>query len=312
MATSDITDTTTTDVTDIIDSDIIDSDIIVVGGGPAGLQAALSVGRVHRSAVLLDDGRYRNASVSHMHNLIGADGTPPEEFRARARAELSAYETVRVLSARATEVVAGDGGFATTLEGGAVVRSRAVVLATGVHDELPPVPGLAQVWGGRVAHCPFCHAHEFAGGRFGILGIAPAAHLSVMLAPIAGSVVVLPLEGDEADGSSSDRPAVVGMRDTGTALEVTMADGTVEVVDVAFVAPVLRQRSELPGLLGLDLNPSGCVRVDEFQRTSRPGVLAAGDMAHLPAYPMPMASVASATAAGQLAASAAIMHLMSM
>jgi thioredoxin reductase len=284
----------------------IETDILIVGGGPAGLQAALSVGRVHRDAVLLDDGRYRNATVAHMHNLIGADGTPPEEFRSRARTEIGAYETVRVMNERASGSVAADGGFVTTLDGGGVVRSRTIVLATGVRDELPPVPGLAEVWGGRVAHCPFCHAHEFAGGRFGILGTAAAAHLSVMLGPIAGSVVVLPLEGDD-----TDRPEVVGMRDTGSALEVTLADGSVEVVDVAFVAPTLRQRSELPAQLGLELNPSGCVRVDEFQRTSVPGVLAAGDMAHLLAYPMPMASVASATAAGQLAASAAIMHLMS-
>ncbi|MGA8046230.1 MAG: NAD(P)/FAD-dependent oxidoreductase [Dermatophilaceae bacterium] len=290
----------------------IATDIVIVGGGPAGLQAALTVGRVHREAVLLDDGRYRNAAVAHMHNLIGADGTTPEEFRSRARRELAAYETIRLLNEGASGIVAAEGGFVTTLAGGGVVRSRAVVLATGVRDELPPVPGLAQVWGGRVAHCPFCHAHEFAGGRFGILGTATATHLSRMLAPVAGSVVVLPLEGDEADGRPVDQPTVVGMRDTGAALEVTLADDSVEVVDVAFVAPALRQRSDLPALLGLEPNPSGCVRVDEFQRTSVPGVLAAGDMAHLPAYPMPMASVASATAAGQLAASAAIMHLLSM
>lgn len=290
----------------------LDTDILIVGGGPAGLQAALTVGRVHRDAVLLDDGRYRNATVAHMHNLIGADGTPPEEFRSRAREELAAYGTIRLSSERASGIVSADGGFAVTLAHGAVVRSRAVVLATGVRDELPPVPGLAQMWGGRVAHCPFCHAHEFAGGRFAVLGAATAAHLSRMLAPIAGSVVVLPLVGDEVDGGPADHPPVSGMRDTGAALEVTLADGSVEMVDVAFVAPALRQRSDLPALLGLELNASGCVRVDEFQRTSVPGVLAAGDMAHLAAYPMPMASVASATAAGQLAASAAIMHLLSM
>ena len=297
--------------TNDIGTGAISTDILIVGGGPAGLQAALSVGRVHRDAVLLDDGRYRNANVAHMHNLIGADGTPPEEFRNRARTELAAYETIGQSSGRASGVVVADGGFVTTLDGGEVIRSRAVILATGVRDELPPVPGLDEVWGGRVAHCPFCHAHEFAGGRFGILGTAAAGHLSVMLAPIAGSVTVLPLAGDETDGRPVDRATVAGMRDTGTALEVSLTDGSVESVDVAFVVPALRQRSHLPELLGLELNPSGCVRVDEFQRTSVPGVLAAGDMAHLAAYPMPMASVASATAAGQLAASAAIMHLLS-
>jgi len=290
------------------------TDILIVGGGPAGLQAALTVARVHRQAVLVDDGHYRNASVAHMHNIIGADGTPPHEFRARALAELGAYDTVSTRAASVSELRTDSGGFIADLADGSALAARAVILATGVRDELPPVPGLAEVWGGRVAHCPFCHAHEFAGGRIGILGTAPAAHLGALLAPVAGSVIVLPLEGDNEeapDGSHVASSHVVGMRDTGAALELTLADGSVESVDVAFVATSLRQRSSLPEQLGLELNESGCVRVDELQRTSVPGVLAAGDMAHVAALPKPMASVATAISAGQLAASAAIMQLLS-
>ena len=292
----------------------ITTDILIVGGGPAGLQAALTVARVHRQAVLLDDGRYRNASVAHMHNIIGADGTPPHDFRARAQAELAGYDTVATRPVSARAIRESETGFAADLSDGTRLTARVVILATGVSDELPPIPGLDEVWGGRVAHCPFCHAHEFAGGRIGILGTAPAAHLGALLAPVAGSVIVLPLEGDSAraaDGAHVARSHVVGMRDTGSSLDLTLADGSVESVDVAFVATALRQRSELPAQLGLELNDSGCVRVDELQRTSLPGVLAAGDMAHVPALPMPMASVATAIAAGQLAASAAIMHLLS-
>jgi thioredoxin reductase len=291
------------------------TEFLVVGGGPAGMQAALSLGRVHRDVVLLDDGRYRNATVRHMHNVLGADGTPPTEFRKRVREELAAYDTVTVRDVGATSL-AGDAttGFVVHLGDGTDLRARAVVLATGVRDELPDVPGLEQLWGGRAAQCPFCHAHEFAGGRFGILGLGAAAHLSAMLAPIAGSVVVLPL-GDEGgaqlpDGSPAGA-SVTGMRDTGSAVEVALADGSVEVVDVVFTVPTLRQRSPLAAALDLELNESGCVRVDAFQRTSVAGVFAAGDMAHQPAYPMPMASVVAAAAAGQLAAAAALMHVLS-
>jgi thioredoxin reductase len=291
------------------------TEFLVVGGGPAGLQAALSLGRVHRDVVLLDDGRYRNATVRHMHNVLGADGTPPEEFRRRVREELAAYETVAVRDVGATSLT-GDAttGFVAHLGDGARVWARAVVLATGVRDELPDVPGLEELWGGRAAQCPFCHAHEFAGGRYGILGLGPAAHLSAILAPVAGSVVVVPLADEGGarlpDGSSAG-PSVAGMRDTGSAVEVALADGSVEVVDVVFTVPALRQRSPLAAELGLELNESGCVRVDAFQRTSVHGVFAAGDMAHQRAHPMPMASVIAAAAAGQLAASAALMHVLS-
>lgn len=292
---------------------MVHTGIVIIGGGPAGLQAALSLGRIHRDAVLLDDGRYRNATVSHMHNVLGADGTAPGDFRARAREQLDAYDTVSAHSASAIEIAPDATGFVTRLSDGGVLHSRALILATGVRDELPAVPGLEALWGGRAAQCPFCHAHEFAGGRFGVLGLGPAAHLAPMLAPLAGSIVALPLAGEPAGPPAAVRvagSAVVGMRETGSVVEVTLADGGVEHVDVVFAVPTLRQRSPFAEQLGLELNDSGCVRVDEFQRTSVPGVFAAGDMAHLPAYPLPMASVVSATAAGLLAASGATMHLL--
>ena len=289
------------------------TEIVIIGGGPAGLQAALSLGRIHRTAVLLDDGRYRNATVRHMHNVLGDDGTAPSDFRTRAREQLGAYETVAVRGEEASEIARDGDGFVVRLAGDEALHSRGVILATGVRDELPAVPGLEALWGGRAAQCPFCHAHEFAGGRFGILGAGPAAHLAAMLAPVAGSVIVLPLDGDAVEtppGVPVAGSAVVGMRDTGSSVEVTLADGGVEQVDVVFAVPTLRQRAPFADQLGLELNESGCVRVDEFQRTSLPGVFAAGDLAHTPAYPMPMASVIAAAAAGQLAASAATMHLL--
>ncbi|NLW99632.1 MAG: NAD(P)/FAD-dependent oxidoreductase [Actinomycetales bacterium] len=291
----------------------MDTDILIVGGGPAGLQAALTASRVHRRAVLLDDGDYRNAPVRHMHNLIGADGAAPEEFRARALGELAAYDTVACRPLAASEIRPSETGFVADLSDGSSLEARTVILATGVRDELPPIPGLDEVWGGRVAHCPFCHAHEFAGGRMAILGTEPASHLSDLLGPVAGSLTVFPLEGDSADapnGSDVAASHVVGMRDTGSALELTLADGSHESVAVAFIAPPQRQRSALPERLGLALNDSGCVRVDEFQHTSLPGVFAAGDMAHLSALAMSTDSVASAIASGEVAASSAISHLL--
>ncbi|GAA2740092.1 NAD(P)/FAD-dependent oxidoreductase [Terrabacter aerolatus] len=295
------------------------TEIAVIGGGPAGLQAALSLGRVHRDAVLFDDGTYRNAAVSHMHNVVAHDGTPPADFRAAARRQLTAYGTVSVREGRVATVEEVDGTFHLGLADGTTVTAAAVVLATGVRDSLPPVPGLEALWGDLVAHCPFCHGHEFSGQRVGILGAAIAPHLSGLLGRIASEIVVLTDGEDVPDGL----PAGVAVRtervvgaerhDGGVRVVLAGADGehVHEQVAGLFVRPVLHQSAPFAEQLGLELNPSGGVRVDELARTSRERIFGAGDMAHLAAHPMPMASVVAAAAAGQLAAAAATMSLLS-
>lgn len=290
------------------------TDIAVIGGGPAGLQSALTAGRVRRQVTLFDDGTYRNATVSHMHNVLTHDGTPPADFRAAARRELTAYDTVTVREER-VETVERDGtGFRLTLASGEVMTAYAVVLATGVRDELPPVAGLQEVWGDLAAQCPFCHGFEFAGQRIGILGAAAAPHLSALLAPVAGELVVLDEGQALPEGATLDVPRVaarvtaVERHDDG--LRLALDDGSSEDVAVLFVVPTLHQSAPFADQLGLERNPSGAVRVDEFGRTSVPGVFAGGDLAHLPAYPMPMASVVQASAAGQVAGSSAIAHLL--
>jgi len=296
----------------------VHTDIAIIGGGPAGLQAALTIGRIHRDVVLFDDGTYRNATVSHMHNVVANDGTPPEEFRALARKQLAAYDTVSVREERVEEIEEVDGTFRLRLADGSTLIAHAVVLATGVRDTLPPVPGVDDLWGDLVAHCPFCHGHELSGQRIGILGGAIAPHLSAMLERIASELVVF-TDGDELPEEWDARPEVrtgrvtsVARHDGGVRVTLEGPDGEVRHEQVAglFVKPAMTQAAPFAEQLGLELNPSGCVRVDEFGRTSRPGIFAGGDLAHLPAYPMPMATVTMAAAAGQLAASGAIMAVM--
>lgn len=272
-------------------------DAIIIGGGPAGLQAALTLGRMHRTALLLDSGEYRNATVPHAHNLITNDGRDPAELRAIVRGELAAYATVEVRDARATAVAASGAGVAVSVDG-AEVEASTLVLATGLHDELPGIPGLAAHWGDRVANCPFCHGHEFAGERVAVLNATDhAAMLAAMLAPIAREVVIL------------DPAQVAEVRDAQAGLALRLADGRVEEVAGAFVAPVSTQRAPFAAQLGLELQPSGAVRIDAYGRTSVDGVYAAGDMAHSDAAPGLLASLAAAAASGQLAAVAVVQRL---
>jgi len=272
-----------------------DFNVIVIGGGPAGLQAALTLGRVHRRTLLLDSGSYRNDPAGHMHNFLGHDGTPPAELRAAARRDLAEYDTVRIRDEAARAVRADGDGFAVDLAA-ETVTARGVILATGVRDTLPDVPGLSDLFGDLVAHCPFCHGHEYAGRRVGVLG--DPEHLRGILAPVASEVIGL------------DPDSVERVERAGDGLRVLCRDGSSEELGGLFVTPTFAQAAPFAEQLGLTQLSSGCIEVDAMGRTSRPGVHAAGDLAHSAVLPMPMASVLMAAAAGQLAASSMIQHLM--
>jgi thioredoxin reductase len=286
-----------------------DFDAIVIGGGPAGLQATLTLGRVHRRVLMLDSGSYRNDPAHHMHNVVTHDGTPPAEFRSAARTDLAAYDTVTVRDAAAASVRQDGDGFAVHVDG-EVVTARGLVLATGVRDALPDKPGLAALFGGPVAHCPFCHGHEFAGQHVAILGTGAAGHLPGILGPIVSRLTVLtdgePLEQPVPDGVAVRTEPVTGACASPTGARVSFAGGPDEEVGGLYVTTTFTQAAPFAEQLGLRTLPSGCVEIDVMGRTSLPGVHAAGDMAHHPDLAMPMASVMTAAASGQVAAASLV------
>ncbi|QCX26172.1 NAD(P)/FAD-dependent oxidoreductase [Nocardioides jishulii] len=272
------------------------SDALVIGGGPAGLQAALTLARVHRHVVLVDDNRPRNAAASRMYNFITHDGTPPSVFREHGRRDLAAYDTVTLLDDSVREVRRTGDGFVAHTESGQELRARRVVLATGVRDELPEIDGLEELWGTLVHHCPFCHGHELAGGRVGLLASPSAAHLTGIIGPFASEVVVL--------------EDVVGVKELDGRLEVRLGDGSTTELDGLFVATNLHPAAPHAEQLGLTTLESGAVEVDLLGRTSDPQVFAAGDLAHHRDLPMPSGSVLAAAAAGQVAGSACLSSLL--
>ncbi|WP_125777094.1 NAD(P)/FAD-dependent oxidoreductase [Antribacter gilvus] len=295
-------------------------DAVVIGGGPAGLQAALTLGRMHRTALLLDSGEYRNAPAEHLHNFATHDGMPPAEFRSAARADLAAYGTVEVRDLLATAVTRDDDGFRVDLADGSPVAARALVLATGVADTLPDLPGLQPIFGTVAATCPYCHGHEFSGKHVAVLGNGPhTARVALLVERIASSRTVL-TDGGELDPATRallDRAGVAvreepvkGVCRSAVGATVSFADGPDEEVGGLFVSGPFAQRAPFAEQLGLSLLDSGCVEVDAMGRTSAPGVFAAGDMAHTSATPMPMASVLTAAASGLVAAVSADAHLL--
>lgn len=290
-------------------------DVIVIGAGPAGLQAGLTLGRMHRRTLVLDSGEYRNAPTAAMHNFLTRDGTPPAKLRAEGRRELEAYPDVTLREATAVSVRGTAGDFTLSTQDGAEYRAATLLLATGVRDTLPPIPGLEDLFGSAAAHCPFCHGHEYAGGTVAVLGSPHAAGLVLMMAPIAGEIVVI-AEADQTDasldaairqtGATLLDSTIVEVRRDGDRGVLALTGDRELVVDGFFVTTTFEQSAPFAAQLGLDLLPSGCIRVDGFGRTSVPGVYAAGDLAHTPEYPMPMAAVLSAAAAGLTAAASIV------
>lgn len=295
-------------------------DVIVIGAGPAGLQAALTLGRMHRPTLLLDSGEYRNGTVLHMHNVVANDGTPPTEFRATARAQLAEYPDVELRDVGAQTVTGSDGGFVVRLADGETVETRHVILATGVADDLPDIPGLQDLWGTKAFSCPFCDGHEHAGRSIGILGPAPRAeHLIGLLGRIVGDITVFPVEQPfSADGTRTleglgvrvSAEPVAAVAPEAADVRITTASTAHTVAGVFVASGSLRHRAPFADQLCLELLPSGSIEIDDFGRTSQPGVFAAGDLAHRASLPGPMASVLLASAAGQMAAVGVIQSLM--
>jgi thioredoxin reductase len=270
-------------------------DAVVVGGGPAGLQATLTLARMHRPTLMLDSGAYRNAPVEAMHNFVTNDGRHPGEFRSIGRSELAAYADAEVRDLAATAVARTQSGtFEVTLADGFVAATRTVVLATGLRDVMPEVPGFAEQWGRTVFVCPFCHGHELSGERVAIEDSAFVDLMVAMLTRIAGSVEVV--------------PTVTAVSHSDDGLVVTSGSGSV-VVDGLFAAPAFEQAAPFAAQLGLELRDSGCVAIDQLGHTSVPGVYAAGDLAHVADLAMPMPSVLSAAAAGQVAGASVVRDL---
>jgi thioredoxin reductase len=278
----------------------MDYDVLIIGGGPAGLAAALTLGRASRAVLLCDSGEYRNAPAAHMQNVLARDGTSPGQLRADGRAELAKYPTVEV---RDVAVAAVAAGFSATLDDGASVSAEKLVLATGAADELPEIDGFAERWGRSVIHCPYCHGYEHRGESFGVLGASPHhVFIATLLRASYSEDVVLLTNGAEPpeDVAGLDVHTEPVVRITGSA-NVEFADGSTLEREALFAGGPWHPRAAFAADLGCETSGTGAVLVDEFSRTSVPGVFAAGDHAHRRTLPGPMPSVPVAMTAGMIA-----------
>lgn len=263
-------------------------DVAVVGGGPAGLSAALMLARCRRRVVVVDAGEQRNRQAHALHGYLTRDGSAPADLLRLARAELGRYPTTELRTGTATEVSGGKGGFEVRISGGPAVRARRVLLATGVTDVVPRIEGLAELFGRSVHHCPHCDGYEYADRQIGVYGQGPS-RVKEAIAMLAWSDdVVLLTDGRPLTSMDRSECADLGVtvRDE-PIVRLEGQDGRLERVVFAHGEPLARatlfltvgQREQcaLAAKLGCEFNADGVVVTDEHSMTSVPGIYVAGD-----------------------------------
>ncbi|MCC3160659.1 NAD(P)/FAD-dependent oxidoreductase [Hymenobacter sp. 15J16-1T3B] len=283
-------------------------DVLIVGGSHAGLSAALVLGRSLRRVLVLDAGQPCNRQTPHSHGFLTRDGVPPAELAAIARAQLAHYPTVELRAATVVGAAADAAGFRVETADGATHAGRKLLLATGLHDELPPIPGLAACWGISVLHCPYCHGYEVHHQPLAVLSGRDSgfefARLIHHWSPDLRLLTNGPsqLSGDEAAHLAArgvtviETPLQAVEHEAGRLRALRLADGTRLPLTALFARVPFRQASDLGTQLGLSLTDAGLVAADEFGRTAVPGLYVAGDNSTL------MRQVAAAVANGSKAA----------
>lgn len=267
-------------------------DVIVIGGSYAGMAAALQLLRARRKVLIIDEGLRRNRFASHSHGFLGQDGADPAVIHASARAQLAAYPTLEWIEGRVTAASGRKDDFVVEMAEGTRHRGRRLLFATGMQDELPAIPGLAERWGRSVFHCPYCHGYELGQGRIGVIGTGPASLHQAQLLPEWGETTLftnsaVPLDANaEADlnrrGVTVERQPIAGME--GEA-EVVLTDGRRLAFAGLFTAPRCTPASDVAARMGCRLveTPMGLqIATGDTKETGLPGVFACGDAARVP------------------------------
>ena len=289
------------------DTDSETWDCIIVGAGPAGLNAALVLGRARRRVLVLDGAQPRNHATREMHGVLGHDGLDPADLRARGRTELGRYG-LEVVTAEVRTAEALDGTARVTSSRG-VDLTRTVLLATGLLDELPDIPGFADVWGTTAHTCPYCDGFEHRDERLAILAAgARGEHLAILLRQWSDDVVLLSNGPHGLDADQLARLQALGIpivetrvvaldSDAGGRLRhLRLDDGETLDRDALFFYVGWQLRNDLARSLGCRLHDDGSIAVDPSQATTVDGVYAAGNCAD-PRALVPAAAGSGATAA---------------
>jgi thioredoxin reductase len=290
-------------------------DVVVVGGGAAGLSGALALARARRTVLVIDAGEPRNAPAGHVHNYLGREGTPPGELLAIGRGEVAGYGG-QVTTGSVTGTQRLDDGFRVDLADGRAVRARRLLVTTGLTDELPDLPGLRELWGSDVLHCPYCHGWEVRDRAIGILGGPLGVHAALLWRQWSPDVTLFRHTGPELTDDEREQLEARGITvvegevaaleaSVGRLSGVRLRDGGIVARDAVVVAPRFTANSAVLRSLGLETVEQeiygavvgSYVPSEPTGATAVPGVWVAGNVANLQAQVIASAAAGLTTAA---------------
>jgi thioredoxin reductase len=283
-------------------------DVVVIGGGAAGLSAALVLSRARRRVLVVDAGSPRNAPAAHMHGFLSRDGMPPADLLTAGRDEVRAYGGEIMVGSVRELVRCGTSGFTVLLADGGRVSARRLLVTTGLRDEVPDIPGLRERWGRDVLHCPYCHGYEVRDQPVGVLGDGSpeAVRYAQIVRQWATDVVYFP---QGAPLTAAQRCQLVARAigivegpvrrvviDDDALSAIELDDGRVVPRQALFVPPRFVPNGVLLAGLGCDTDDQGWVIAGRTGRTSVPGVWVAGNVANARAQVITAAGEGSAAA----------------
>ena len=290
------------------DSEI--KDVIIIGGSYAGLSAALALGRAIRQVVVLDSGQPCNRQTPHSHNFLTQDGSTPAALAAVAREQVLAYPTVQLRQEAAVGATGENGHFTVTTASGVVLQARKLLFATGIRDLMSDLPGFAECWGISAIHCPYCHGYEYREQPTGILANGEvAAEMGPLIRNWTdkltiftnGPAALSPAQRQQLTARGiavEETPLRQLAHQNGHLTHLDLADGRMVPLAALYARLPFEQHCTLPQALGCTHSETGHLKVDNMQKTSVPGIYAAGDATS------PMRAVGAAVAAGMMAGAA--------
>lgn len=290
-----------------------DYEVIIIGGSYAGLQAGMTLGRALRKVLIIDNGKPCNRQTPHSHNFLTRDGATPAQLAALAREQALQYPTVQLITDTAVNGAATDSGFAITTAAGQIFHCRKLLLAAGILDNIPAIPGFSNCWGISVIHCPYCHGYEVHHTPTGILASGDIAFQFVKTISNWTDQLTLftngssPLTEAQQQQLQQRNTQVVTkeireiVHENGYIRHLLFTDGSTAPLNALYARLSFQQHCPIPEQLGCKLAESGHLVVDNFFKTNIPGIYAAGDCVS------PMRSVGVAVAGG-MSAGAFINH----
>jgi thioredoxin reductase len=295
----------------------IQFDVIIIGGSYAGLSAGMSLGRALRNVLIIDSGKPCNRFTPHSQNFITHDGEVPATISAKAKQQVLAYHTVSFTEGLAVSSEKSAKGFGITTLAGEHYTAKKLLFATGVKDKLPNIEGLHDCWGKSVIHCPYCHGYEYRQQPAGILGNGDNAyHYAFLVRNLTSNISIFTSGPQEFtpeqhqkfkdnDITVHESPLASVLHKEGYVSSIALQDGSVHRLSALYLRPKSTQHCQIPQQMGCNLNELGFIVTDMMQKTSIPGIYAAGDCC------TQMRSVSAAVAQGNMAGAAINMELCS-